>query len=104
MKTINPRQEVFCRNYTMSKTYRGNATRSYMEAYCIPEHRVDSAERMASRLLRNVEISRRINELLEVQIPNLIVDVELARVILQKEDLGAKISAIHLYYKLKGRV
>jgi phage terminase small subunit len=104
MRTINPRQEVFCLNYTMSKAYRGNATRSYMEAYRVPEHRVGSAERTASRLLRNVEVLRRIKEILQAQIADIIVDVELARVILQNDDLGAKLGAINLYNKINGRI
>ena len=62
-KELNQNQEQFCVEYTTigQNTY-GNGTRAYLAAFpdCNSE---ESAASLASRLLRNVKIQDRINEL-----------------------------------------
>jgi len=67
---LNPKQEQFCQLYVSPDTdFFGNGTQSYIEAYN-PKQKgnwYNSAMASASRLLRNVKICERINEILEEQ-------------------------------------
>ena len=74
-----------------------------MEAFGLSKGQYESALRSASRLLINVDIKRRINELLDESLDSNIVDRELAKTILQNENLHAKIAAIREYNRLKNR-
>ncbi len=100
---LKPQQELFCQLFTRDTNFIGNATRSYMEAYDLSEDQYESAIRSASRLLTNVDIRRRVNELLDECLDNKVVDRALASVILQSKDLGAKIAAIREYNRLRDR-
>lgn len=85
----------------------GNGTQSYIEAY-EPKKKgkwLKSAESSASRLLRNVKVCERINELLEEQgLNDQFVDKQLVFLITQFSNLKVKLSAIQEYNKLRGRI
>jgi len=55
-------------------------------------------------LLSNTVINDRINELLREVMTEERVDAEISHVMMQKEDLGAKMRAISEFNKLKGRI
>lgn len=59
---------------------------------------------MGSNLLRNVKVAARIRKLLRARLDDDAVDTERAFVIMQRDDLGAKVRAITSYDKLKGRI
>lgn len=103
LKKLKPQQETFCQLYVNDVHCFGNGTRSYIIAYGETKVKYDSALRSASRLLTNVDIRRRIDELLDACLENKVVDRELARVILQNEDLPAKVSAIREYNRIRDR-
>jgi len=99
---LNIKQELFCNFYVLDQDCFGNGTKSYSFAYTVAPDGVCAAN--ASRLLRNDNIIRRINTLLEENFKPEIVDREHMRLILQNKDLGAKMAAIREYNKVKGRV
>ena len=124
---LNNSQEQFCQNYVCSFSFRSNATLSYADAYEYdldilsreeligPEksnsplksdyQRVyDNCSAHASRLLKNDKIKTRIIDLLNCTLSNNIVDSELARLILQDDNLSTKLGGIREYNKLKGRI
>lgn len=130
-KKLTPKQELFCRFYTQNDFMFGNATASYAEAYGF---KLDSLSKVASskienedgtemiiedspydkvyntccvngsRLLRNANIDARIVTLLNELMTDEMVDAEIVKVMKQKDDYGAKLSAIREYNKLKQRV
>jgi hypothetical protein len=125
------RQEVFCRLYTQNTQLFGNGTLAYAEAY---DYRLDelSDERpvlrendqgepvewgdsprtlaynvcsvQASKLLKNPKIDRRIVDLLNEMMTDRQVDAQIVKVMMQNNDLGAKMRAINEYNKLKQRI
>lgn len=105
----NPKQETFCRLYASEAETFGNGVASYGEAYGMnvwgdsKDYRTAVAG--ASRLLTNSNVLKRINMLLETdQLNDAWIDRQLAFVATQNADLGAKVSAIREYNKLKGRI
>ncbi len=103
---LNPEQEKFCQLFASDKEFFGNGTQSYMEAYGNGKKKVGYMTAMAnaSRLLTKANILKRINELLELVLTDAHVDKQLLLVITQNSDFRAKVSAIDVFNKLKGRV
>lgn len=106
------RQEKFCQNYVSSdKELFGNGTRSYIEAYGYTDEEGNrifnyaSVMVCASRLLRNVKVTNRINQLLETggfTAEN--VDKQHLFLINQHSDFKTKLGAIKEFNLLKKRV
>lgn len=105
-RPLSPKQERFCQLFVTSEEFLGNGMASYAEAYDIVKEGnwFKNCAVSASRLLKSVKVSARINELLNLVMNNETVDNELSYVIAQKSDLNAKVSAIREYNKLKKRV
>ena len=102
-ETLTPRQELFCKTFASDREFFGNGVQSYLIAY--PKALYNTARTNASILLTNPNILRRINELLETDTLNdQNVDKQLAFVVQQNSDLGAKMRAINEYNKLKQRI
>lgn len=105
-RPLTPQQEIFCQNFVLKEEFLGNGTRAYADAYGIDQEgnwwKVCASG--ASRLLKSIKISNRINAILKVIMNDAIVDNELGYVIAQKSDLNSKVAAIREYNKLKKRV
>lgn len=101
--SLNPQQELFCHLFARDNAFIGNASRAYAEAYQLSKKQYGSAIRSASRLLTCVDIRKRINEILDECLENSVVDRELAKMILQNENLNAKVAAIKEYNRLRDR-
>lgn len=103
---LNPNQERFCQLY-VSKEFFANGTEAYAEAYDIKltAENYNSCKTCAWRLLTNVDVCKRINNLLDLSGMNdEYVDKQLLFVITQNADLHAKMKAIDSYNKLKARI
>lgn len=107
-KNLTMKQNIFCELYASDREFFGNGVESYIEAYDVDTTKPNYyavASSAASRLLRNVKVLERINELLELgQLNDEFVDKQLAFVITQNADFGAKIQGIREYNKLKRRI
>lgn len=107
-KNLTQKQELFAQLYASDREFFGNGVESYIEAYDVDlskPNAYNSAGSAASRLLRNVKVLERINELLELgQLNDEFVDKQLAFVITQNADFSAKIQGIREYNKLKRRI
>jgi len=102
-KDLTEQQELFCEFYATDTEFFGNGVKSYMEAY--PDSDYNSARTNASKLLTNANILARINELLEdMALNDAFVDKQIAMLITQNADWGAKMSAIKEYNALKSRI
>ena len=102
---LNPQQELFCYYYATHESTRFNGTRAYKAAYDKEGTMEDAvAQTQGSRLLLDVLVNDRINELIDASISDEVVDHELHKVVRQDEERGAKIQAIREYNKLKGRI
>lgn len=106
---LNPQQELFCQYYTTADMeFFGNGTQAYIEAYGIDTSKPNwykSTQTSASRLLSNVIICKRINELLEVGgLNDENVDKQLMYLINQYDDKSTKLAAIREYNKLRSRI
>jgi hypothetical protein len=103
----NRRQELFCQLYARHEEFFGNGTQSYIEAYN-PKRKgnwYNSAMASASRLLRDVKILARINEILEeTGFNDAFIDKQLSLLITQNADYKSKLGAIKEYNALKARV
>lgn len=106
LRKLNPRQELFCQYFIKDEELLGNGTMAYAEAYNFKKEGnwYRSCMVSASRLLRSVKISQRINELLKIYLDDNLVDTELAYVVSQKADLSSKVAAIREYNRLRRRV
>lgn len=107
-KKLNEKQELFCQLYASDRDFFGNGVLTYAEAYdldiAIPKN-YNTAKTNAWRLLTNADILKRIDEILELgPLNDTYVDRQLAKVIAQDADFGAKVSAIREYNKLKTRI
>lgn len=105
---LNIKQEKFCQLYASDREFFGNGVESYIEAYN-PETTKSTWYRTAcsaaSRLLTNVKVIVRINEILEADgLNDNFVDKQLVFIIKQHADFGAKMAAIREYNKLKARI
>jgi len=116
-KGLNQKQEKFCQLYFGGGENFGNGVWSYIIAYELnvplisyssldeeQKRSYEVAKANASELLTNTNIITRGDCLLDELIKNEIVDRELVRVIMQNEELSAKVSAIKEYNKLKQRI
>lgn len=106
--TLNAKRELFCSLYASDREFFGNGVESYAEAYGFDLSnpvKYKAAVNGASRLLTKADVLSRIHELLEnATLNDDWVDKQLAFVITQHADFGAKMSAIREYNKLKGRI
>lgn len=104
---LTPKRERFCQLY-VSEEFFGNGVQSYIEAYNLTiESQADynSARAAASRLLTNVNVCDRINELLDdAGLNDQFVDKQLLFMITQQADFAQKMAAIREYNKLKSRI
>ncbi|WP_441001298.1 terminase small subunit [Fodinibius sp. SL11] len=102
---LTPKQERFCQLY-VSEEFFGNGTQSYAKAYDVDlSENYKSAQAAASRLLSNVIICDRINELLdEAGLNDNFVDKQMLFMITQNADYAQKMAAIREYNKVKGRI
>lgn len=105
---LNQRQEEFCQLYATDREFFGNGVDSYVEAYDVDLNKKNAyktAASAASRLLKNVKVIERINELLELGgLNDQFIDKQLSFLVAQHADFGAKLGAIREYNKLKKRV
>jgi hypothetical protein len=105
---LNPQQELFCRLYATDREFFGNGTQAYIEAYDVDKSKPNwykTAMASASRLLSNVKVLGRINELLELAgLNDAFVDKQLELLITQNADYTNKLGAIKEYNKLKQRI
>ena len=102
---LAPQQELFCQLYASHREFFGNGTQAYIEAYDVPPKGYKSAMSAASRLLSNVKITKRINEIFEAGgLNDTFVDKQLEFMITQFSDYKAKIAAIKEYNALKKRI
>jgi len=105
---LNPKQELFCELYATDKEFFGNGVESYLEVYDIDRTKSNwykTACSAASRLLGNVKVIERINELLDEQgLNDAFVDKQLKFLLTQHADFSAKMNAIKEYNKLKQRI
>lgn len=106
-KLKNPKHEKFCQLYATDKEFFGNGVETYIEVY-EPKRTANwykSACSSASRLLGNVKVYERINELLEEGgLNDGFVDKQLGFLITQHSDFSTKLGAIREYNKLKQRI
>jgi hypothetical protein len=106
-KDLTPKQEKFC-NLFVSREFFGNGVESYSEAYNIDlsiPGKYASARAMASKLLTNVNILKRIDkDLDDAGLNDNFVDKQLLFTITQCADMGSKIRAINEYNKLRSRL
>lgn len=106
LKDLRLKQEKFCKLYT-TREFFGNGTMSYIEAYN-PKHEgnwYQSAMASSSRLLRNVKICERINDLLEEKgMSDVFADKQLLFLMTQHDDFKNKLGAIREYNRLKQRI
>lgn len=102
-KELTEQQELFCEYYSTDTEFFGNGVKSYMKAY--PDSSYESARRSASDFLTNPDILARINELLDdMALNDAFVDKQIAMLITQNADWGAKMSAIKEYNALRSRI
>jgi seryl-tRNA synthetase len=102
-KEITEQQELFCEFYATDTEFFGNGVKSYMKAY--PDADYKSARTGAYRMLTNVDILARINELLEdMALNDAFVDKQIGMLITQNADWGTKMAAIKEYNALKKRI
>lgn len=106
---LNREQEAFCQLYVSSdREFFGNGVQSYIEAYWPDKTQKNwykTATQSASRLLTNVKVINRINELLEEWgLNDQNVDKQLSFLITQFDDKWSKLAAIKEYNRLKARV
>ncbi|MFZ2882225.1 MAG: hypothetical protein WA019_04070 [Candidatus Moraniibacteriota bacterium] len=107
-KDLLARQERFCQLYSSDREFFGNGVESYLECYDIDRSKPNwykTACAAASRLLSNVKVYTRINELLESEgLNDSFVDKQLLFLISQQDDKTNKVAAIREYNKLKQRI
>lgn len=104
----NQRQERFCLLYATDREFFGNGVQTYIEVYEPKQSKPNwykTACQSASRLLSNVKVFTRINELLEQNgLNDAFVDKKLLFLISQHADFTNKLGAIREYNKLKQRI
>jgi hypothetical protein len=105
---LNAKQLLFCELYATDREFFGNGTQAYIEAYDVDirkPSKYKAAMAAASRLLSNVKICNKINELLEAGgLSDQFVDKQLVYLITQHDDKKAKMAAIREYNAMKGRI
>lgn len=128
-KTLNPRQELFCRYYTQNDALFCNATLSYAEAYgyqletlshegvyeqqgaktvLVEKSEYDNSYNICAvegnRHLKNPNIQAKITDFLNEMLIDKVVDSHLSSLIIQNKDLPSKVAAIREYNKLRQRI
>jgi len=107
-ETLTLRQEKFCQLYALDTRFMGNGVSAYMEIYDIDTEKkwwYANACSAASRLLSNVKVYARINDLLEEEgLNDQFVDKQLLYIISQHSEMSTKVAAIKEYNALKSRV
>ncbi len=108
VKSLNPKQELFCQLYASDREFFGNGVQSYIEAYQ-PDQSLpnwyNTARVGASQLLTNTNVLKRIDELLNLDgFNDQAVDKQLKFLVSQNTDFGSKVAAIREYNKLKSRI
>lgn len=107
-RKLNPKQEKFCKLYATETEFFGNGVESYIEAYdpkTTKPNWYKTAAAAASRMLKNVNILDRINELLDSEgFNDAHVDKQLLFLINQGAEFPSKLGAIKEYNKLKQRI
>jgi hypothetical protein len=102
------RQEKFCQLYATETEFFGNGVQTYLEVYDIDTTKPNwykTALAASSRLLANVKVLDRINEILEEQgLNDSFVDKQLKFLLTQHADFTNKLGAIKEYNKLKQRI
>lgn len=105
---LTPKQEAFCIFYATDKEFFGNGVQAYIEVYNPNQSKPNwykTACAASSRLLSNVKVCERINELLEESgFNDIAVDKQLAFLLTQFSDFKTKLGAIKEYNKLKQRI
>jgi len=104
---LNPLQRKFGKLYASEREFFGNGVQAYAKAYGIDlstRGGYNTAKSNACRLLTNADILAYINELLEVVLNEAHVDKQLAFLITQNADFGAKLGAIREFNALRQRV
>lgn len=105
---LNLQQEEFCKLYASDAEFFGNGVQSYIEVYKPDESKKNwykTALAASSRLLANVKVCERINQLLEAGgLNDQFVDKQLTFLVTQHADFKSKLGAIREYNKLKKRV
>lgn len=112
LANVSLKNQDFCRFYTMGQSeFFGNGVRSYVRAYglklgmgkgCV-DYQVAASR--ASKLLKDVDILRACNELLELHgLNDIFVDKQLEFLITQNSDFKTKLGSIKEYNVLKGRI
>jgi hypothetical protein len=100
--------ERFCQLYVTDKEFFGNGAASYMEAYGMDKNSkkaYNSARSAASQLLTNLNVLRRINQLIdESGLNETTADKQTLYLMLQNQDLSAKARGIAEFNKVRGRV
>jgi len=105
---LTEKQELFCNLYATNRDTFGNGTQAYIEAYNIDVKKKGAyagARTSAYNLLTNTDILKRIDELLELgPLNDAFVDRQLAKIVEQDADFGAKMAAIKEYNALRARI
>lgn len=105
---LSLQQQAFCELYSSDREFFGNGTQSYLEAYDVDTSKPNAykvAQASASRLLSNVIILNKINELLELRgLNDTFIDKQLEFLVTQNAELSTKLAAIKEYNKLKSRI
>ena len=104
---LNPLQRKFGKLYASEREFFGNGVQAYAKAYGIDlstRGAYQSAKTCAWRLLTNVDLLAYINELLEVVLNEAHVDKQLAFLLTQNVDFGAKRGAIKEFNALRQRI
>lgn len=106
---LNEKQEAFCQLYTSwDREFFGNWVQTYIEVYQPDKTKKNwyqTARASTSQILTNINIIKRINELLDDWWLNDVnVDKQLLFLINQYDDKGNKLWAIKEYNKLKKRI
>lgn len=106
-RTLNLRQDLWCRMYATNPACLGNGTEAYKMVYGTKEKPVsqDVAKACAGKFLSDDRFTARINEYLEVDgFNNETVDAHHLFLIRQKKDLNVSMKGVQEYNKLKKRV
>ena len=118
-RNLNPREKRFCQLYAGGGEFCGNGVWSYIVANdltnIIPlvsysnlneteKKAYNTAKAMAAKWLTRRNISQQCDKILDKLIRDDVVDRELARVIMQNDELSAKVAAIREYNLLKSRI
>lgn len=105
---LDPTRELFCQLYATHQEFFGNGVQSYIEAYQPDQTKPNwykTACASSSRILTNVKVIDRINEILEeTGMNDAFIDKQLSFLITQHSDFTNKLGAIKEYNKLKARI